>query len=613
MPPRAGAMDSTQVDLQSGSARPSRSARRQVLLARDAPFANYLLKANASHGLAKLLVVFFMTTSTLLTLISTLVYTQELYVPQTNLTGPLHSQANSTIESDTLGKQDDSVPEEHKQNFTVSNKILEDADNQLPTSLPEADSNYIGYGKLDEDNEILFTTTKPAMMKYRRQANADWWTKLASSATKAQSLSGKKFEQKAQGKRKLAEPSKGASSGTSQVYKEQPLSQNAILTIRNQLDAIRTKHKTLVTKSIYQLYQLDNKLVDSYKLCLKKKMPLYAGMLYRTRDFVVRMGKDVGTERKVLEGMTKQLQNVLKQRMTNRTLVREYRRLIAAEKNANQQKLLDTNSKQVTLIEQQSSKVALKEPALRIKKDSSSFQNKLDDVQSVEDLQLTHYPTTLTPTYARGVAFSDKRISSYNTAKGDTDKEQDSMQSNTNPSKCSHDGESNGSPARKSKPVRYTVHVNEVNLKKELNKAQSLINRINSSSHELNSVVDDIVTLFKLNEIANRKSSKTSSKTEKVQHEVMMSEANMSLDSKKMLKKMLKSPARIYYEKYGKLTSFGRYSAETQNGSSDSVNTTVLPDLKPMFNSSSFVYPDMLDLSSSFELSLSESVKDLDQ
>lgn len=607
MPPQTRIMDPIQVQIRNGNERSPVTASRQVPVSRKASISRYQIKCKASLGPLRQLTVFLLISCTLSTLISTLVYTQEQPVPQANQTELVNKQPELTKESDTIKSLDDSVSESNKSDSLLNNKMSE-LENDLPTTSGLLDGNSIELGKLEDEGNMVPTTLRPPMMKYRRQAVADWWTKLSSTDSKSKGESVKRLDKKPN--KKPVELAKTYPSATSlSVYKEQPLNQNAILTIRNQLEAIRARHKTLVTKSIYQLYQLDNKLVDSYKLCLKKKMPLYAGMLYRTRDFVVRMGKDVTNERKVLEGMTKQIQTVLKQKMTNRTLVREYRKLVAAEKSASQPKPQDLNVKQVNLIEQQSYKVVSKLAPSRVRKDSPNFQTSSEDVQTTE---FERNPTTLIPSGVKGASRADKKISKYYGKKGNPHKtssnELESKIVDTKVSDCSQGEHSAGSRLKKVKPTKYTIHVNEANLKKELNKAQELINRINSSTFELNSVVDDIVTLFKLNEAATRKASKAKSKTDKAQQEGMMMDINMTQESKKMIKKIFKSPARLYYEKYGKMTMTGFY--DMNKSASD---TIALPDLKPMFNSSSFVYPDMLDLNLGFEHSLEETDKELEQ
>lgn len=549
-----------------------------------------------------------------ITLISALDATQAI-LPQINQT-----QSDSKPESDMNKKLDEVVTEMNKVDPTTSDKTpaLAPTDEDQPLFSGELDSDSVDpqefkLKELDEEDDLQSVATnnleaahdKQTSMKYRRQVvpDADWWTKLSHNSK----TSSKSDDKKLATKTKKTTPKKTSltpksKSTTNNVYKEQPLSQNAILTIKNQLAAIRSKHRVLVTRSIYQLYQLDNKLIDSYKLCLKKKMPLYAGMLYRTRDFVIRMGKEVNHERKVLEAMTKQVQSVLKQKMSNRTLVREYNQLVATSTEKPERYTESRQTLQISSIDQNLKIVSTKLVAERVKKDSPAHRTdtKQADREQSEISQVDLISTTLPSTGSRGVYASEKlvhfskessSISFHKSITNDLETHGESKKV-----KCQDEL----SQLKKPKSTRYTVHINEVNLKKELNKAQALINRINGSSYELNSVVDDIVFLYKLNDVANRKGSKSGTKSDKTNPQQIMDSMGSASDLKRA-RKMLKSPSRILLEKYGKMSlDEGTITSGPMPGSP---NASSYPDFKPIFNSSSFALPEMSDQDPGFDYS----------
>lgn len=407
------------------------------------------------------------------------------------------------------------------------------------------------------------------------------------------------------------------------VYKEQPMNQNAILTLKNQLAAIRGKHKQLVSTSVIQLQQLDNKLIESYKLCFKKKMPLYAGMLYRTRDFVVRMAKDVKHESKVLEAMTKQVQNVLRQRMSNKTLIGEYNQLVAKSTESNpsqqqqqQQQHIVTSFESVQIQnDQQSIKVIstnkIGSSSIKVKKESPFEQfdsphyiqdNTLSQTNEAPQIGKKIRTGTKWPIVASKSPSTDPSVVKLNVPEHDT----------------------KNLAATKKPKLKYTVSVNEVNLRKELNKIQALIDRINGSTYEISAVVDDIVRLFKLT--SEKKSFSFSSKTSKMDktHTAHSDDFNRSQQqndltattistsghqqmAQKRNKKMLKSPIRVFLERYGKLT-MGNLDIPNNNSTvamSDSENLTNImmrqPDFKPLFESTNLNYSESLDLDTGFD------------
>lgn len=490
-----------------------------------------------------------------------------------------------------------------------------DPDAHEVSSPPEVSVTKVDDFSVAEIGSILAAKAHNAAPKSKRQAYSfseasDWWTKLSSKNFNAGKTS--KSDTKNSPAEKPRSPSKGASNapkktisqndlasdGTRTVYKEQPLSQNAILTIRNQLKAIRGKHKVLVTRSVRQLQQLDTKLIDSYKLCLKKKMPLYAGMLYRTRDFVVRMAKEVKHEREVLEAMTRQVQNVLRQKMTNRTLVRDYNRIVSTSTEAS---LLNDTSRvnQVKI-------VTTRITTTRTKKESPSqvedSTQQVDSTVTEQSTDSTYVPPTTT---GKKNWYGGKQKPSGQHHKGSSNFTTDPPSG----TKSKQQTRDRVEPAKKFKPIKYTVSVNEVNLKKELNKIQALIDRINGSSHELTAVVDDIVHLFKLSnyDFTYRKGSSLTgkmSKIDKMYYSQLTEESGGTAEQKRM-RKMLRSPIRVFFEKYGKQPG-GHPDSVVLNSNSTSVTnnseTPNLPEMKPLFDASSTVYTEPTDQELGFDV-----------
>lgn len=396
---------------------------------------------------------------------------------------------------------------------------------------------------------------------------------------------------------------------TTVAYKEQALNQNAILTIKNQLSAIKGKHRVLITRSMQQLQQLDNRLIESYRLCLKGKMPLYAGMLYRTRDFVARMAKEANHERKVLEAMTKQVHTVLHQKMTNRTLVREYNRLIAAPSSTSNsaEGLLDDETalqpKQQPLAKSDNLQPYLQTHTQDLVRSTSPQRASHEEIGGSAS-QLANSFEESTAQQAAGASndtrrsMATKRREEFSSLWPLSRKEQ----------LLKKEKESSQS---KGKPNKYTVSVNEVNLKKELTKIQALIDRINGSTHEISSVVDDIIYLFKLSPTDNSHSrrgkpsgnrlSSTSQTTDN--QAATMYAANYD---PKQAKKMLRAPIKVFLEKYGKLANLrgmnDEFNGIAGGGTSNSEFTSMnLQEIKPLFEPSSLVYSELRDPDIGFE------------
>lgn len=487
--------------------------------------------------------------------------------------------------------------------------------------------------------------------KSKRQAqiisNADWWTKVSTKQHQTKQHNSKGANNSTEqpiptsGTKKKTHPldipkgvrvggknksgaEVGGSTKRTPAYKEQPFSQNIIMTIKNQLIAIKGKHRLLVTRSVKQLQQLDNKLTESYKLCMKKQQPLYAGMLYRTRDFVVRMAKEVKHESKVLEAMTKQVQNVLRQKMTNRTIVKEYNRMIAT-----------TTTTESSLREFQTEQQVVRLTTInktntgpsRIKKDSTSLYHQLDTQQQQVDNSLTSQNIdTVTPTSLNNL-LTGKKAHKSGSKKGHSTTSQSKQPhvtlSKTHISSLVKERELESTTKKPAQKKYYTVSVNEVNLKKELTKTQALIDRINGSCYDLSAVVDDIVHWFEYTaNHTNKKGFFLMSKVNKMdkmyhQQEEMYGLSNPNPTDQKRYRKMLKSPVRLFLEKYGKMTigNFENNLADasvsvplSNNTTNSETNTVNLPEMRqPLFENPNLSYSDSSDLDTGFDYIMSDS------
>lgn len=387
------------------------------------------------------------------------------------------------------------------------------------------------------------------------------------------------------------------------VYVEQPLNQNPLLTIRYQLAAIKGHEKILVTRSMRQLEQLDLKLIDSYRFCLKKKAPLFAGMLYRTRDFVTKMAKEAKHERKVLEAMTRQVQGVLRQKMTNKTLVREYRRLMATSTEL---------------------PVMLRPERLENSSQENKSSTKNDNNPSPLDTE-----DQLEPPVAEAGLLGKTR--------SQTGKKVLPPTKTPGSGKVYDDipfGKGKSSNTRKGKPTKYVVSVNEVNLKKELNKIQALIDRINASCHELDAVADDITYLLKLSSLVDKKGNLFNVKISKLDKYFNQPESDVSANltpGQKHARRILKSPVKVFLDKYSKFANLEvmpnqinhnstsdaslittTTNASVENASNVSINpnnstSLDMPDMKPIFEPVNLAYADPVDQNIGFDSVVAES------
>lgn len=427
----------------------------------------------------------------------------------------------------------------------------------------------------------------------------DWWTRINHSTKRPSN-------QRRVHKGPKVMPKTFSDQTPTSVYKEQPLSQNIILTLRNQLAAIRNKHRLLMNRSFVQLYQLDNKLIDAYRLCIKHRHPLYAGMLYRTRDYVTRLANDVKFERRVLEAMARQVQRVLVEKVANKTLMRAFNKLMATSTEAPAPQ---------RIVAKEEVKWTQDLLAVETTIVSKGTIAQINDTQP-NSTEVSHEPLTSTTASATKTARDTKSALEKSSSKNQTrtgtaaaarrrqlartglDKSK-SVQIQQAIREFEQDYTTTKAPPTKPKQLRYTVHINEVNLKKELDKTQALIDRVNRSSHELSSIVDDIVKYLKLDTSPlGRRGMAPSGRTHK--HERAHTQVNSydQMNHIKRKKKMFKSPIKVFLEKYGRMTLGPMNDLLGDNTAKEpdfSGMSSEFPDLKPLFNSTSLTYTDIID------------------
>jgi len=273
--------------------------------------------------------------------------------------------------------------------------------------------------------------------------------------------------------KKLLVKTKQETTARPQVYREQPLEQNQILTARNQLRAIKEKHKLLLNRSLPQLVRLDQKLIDTYKSCFRSNHPLYGGMLYRARGFLLNLGREIKQERQLLEGLVKRAQKILKSKIENKTLVLEYQSL--------------ADQTQPTSVFQ-----AMEIPAVTNETSTDGeTPTYLKDLTDLKTSSTIHQHDQETPELRKTWEF----LNNQNT--------RNQAHELTKTGRSGKDTLALGSGkylgvARGNKQGTYNVHIDEVNLKRRLKKTQALIDRVSESTSKLNGIIDDIVFLLKL-------------------------------------------------------------------------------------------------------------------
>lgn len=295
----------------------------------------------------------------------------------------------------------------------------------------------------------------------------DWWHQI-----KLDDRSDVKQKEANKPKKQQKNPSQGISGRNRNrkykppVYVEQPLSQNVIMTSRNQLIAIREQHRLLTTKAVDRLVSLDDKLVEGYRTCFKRDMPFHAGLLYRARDYVIKLGRDVKQQRLNLEGWTKRTQKVLKQSVRNSTLVKEYNNLLR------KQALLSSKQSNQSY---ESYKLS----------DRSGWMIPNLNLQSAEFTQNQIDQTELEPAYKYPKNQKIKNRKRLMNLLVNRDKQ--AMKSFDVDTEWVY----------REPKLMYTVNINEVNLRKDLQKSQELIDQIDKAYYEIGEIVDDILMLMK--------------------------------------------------------------------------------------------------------------------
>lgn len=345
------------------------------------------------------------------------------------------------------GKPSDSLPELLHKNFL-----------QHPDTPSTMIANWRVMSLVENDLEIDKPSFNLGKLKRHKDSNnKDWWKKVP---TKSPAY-WREYEQGERAKKrsradKLQPKSIILTRPT--VYIQQPNDQNAIFKARNQLIAIREQHRQLTTKAVDQLVKLDEKLVEGYRTCLKRDMPLYAGMLYRTRDFVTKLGRDVKQHRLILEAWAEKAQNIIKQSARNNTLVREYNGLI--EKNSLYRQV----------------------PTEKPKLHTDKYQVMKNGNVETELLYRNYQQLDSTSDYIAnknkfvGQNLMGKRLDNYvKKYKDEIDVEW----------------------VYKAPKLRYTTSLNEVHLSRDLQKSQELIDRIEKAHREISNIVDDILFLSK--------------------------------------------------------------------------------------------------------------------
>lgn len=328
-------------------------------------------------------------------------------------------------------------------------------------------------------------------------SSTDWWNNLGSTGSKPtlQSKPTKRTKNKPVIKR-MRPP----------LYVEQPVNQNPIQTAKLQLIAIRRQHKMLTTRSIEQLVRLEQKLIDGSKICMRRNMPLYGGMLYRTRSYVIKLGRDVKQQRLILESWAQRAQNVIKQNIKNNTLVKEYNRMqrqLAQNHDTKPDVAMYKTSlddlmslKQTTTTKSASSSFPIKNsPKNQFDQDpnyysSYDFKGRL--------LDSTQTPITTTLALNSIVKSASQKDSNHNQHTKSAALRSISKYHPLRSPRLFNDEEPEIEWVYQAPKLRYSVSVNEINLRKELEKSQELIDKIDRAFRELSDVVDDILFLCKI-------------------------------------------------------------------------------------------------------------------
>lgn len=506
----------------------------------------------------------------------------------------------SSDSGDKTGSQPESSRRPAKPRPSAQSKNLASLSTDLQDLLKlleplRMDWRQLGGPKSGQDESPALDYTRDTAKKGGRLI--DWWGIYESKSDRSR---GMKSPPVARPHRKQATPSVG----TKNNCKAQLPNQNPILTARNQLMAIRAKHILLVKKSVSQLVQLDERLIESHKLCLKHKHPLFGGMLIGTRHHLIQLAKDVRRERVGLEAMAKGIQTDLKERMlTNKTLLEEYRSLARTSSKLKtdpekQQRLhlesLETKQLRAKLGQRQLGPEDLLQPEADENKVAvvgmrQKQQMQLDELQgkrAVDDWpRLTH-----------------DKLGKRRQSRLDASRLLPVISNQS--SRLLSFVELNSRECNQRLSGQRSVHVSEAKLEKQLGKTQALIDRIGSSVSDIHGIIDDMLVALR---IIKPKQSQASSKYR-----------SNRLYEGKQARKTLKSPVKNFKEKHGspvfftsehnsvgagvenrpttEMESRARLTAPLQAvAAAGSIDAGTSASVEPLFDSSSLVYHDTID------------------
>lgn len=127
---------------------------------------------------------------------------------------------------------------------------------------------------------------------------------------------------------KEAEPETSAINQTSVVFSNSP---SLIYRYKNQINLMKTHKKALATKSVKELENLDKRLLDSTKLTKQKQLPWLSGLLYSSRNYVLRMGREIKAQKTSLDRLIKESESFVQENLKNSTLAKEYRKYSSEE------------------------------------------------------------------------------------------------------------------------------------------------------------------------------------------------------------------------------------------------------------------------------------------
>lgn len=300
---------------------------------------------------------------------------------------------------------------------------------------------------------------------------------------------------------------------------DQPKKMNKTMKAINNLDnewsLVKQKQNTITNVSMQQLKTLDAKLISTYRQCQKRRLFFFGGMLYRSRDFVVRLYKDAKLERKTLETMAKQVETNRKKLMTDNDI-----HLAPLAMDANAKVFIDnddSNRQETT-----NNNIII------------SGDNKSDSIVSDNKSKNKRHTSPGVTIKQESHVYSRTSISTVAIVK------------NVNPSeKLSSASIVAPKEALKSRAKPRNVYiVADPKLRRQLEHAQSLIDRIQNSSTELTSIVDDMIFVFRLDGYE-----KNATKNKGASSNQTTSGSNNK--NKRNKSTTYKSPIKAFMERYG--------------------------------------------------------------